>query len=112
LRRRGAAAGAGPPGSTPVRRRSGACTAAREEGEGRGRKRKEEEKGKRKREKRKGKGKKKKKKEKKGRKIKKREGKIGEEILEKSGKLLGKIGKGFAGFSPVFRASAHSPGRR
>jgi hypothetical protein len=46
------------------------------------------------------------------RKMKKREGEIGKEILEKSGKLLGKIGKGFAGFPPVFRASAHSPGRR
>jgi hypothetical protein len=44
--------------------------------------------------------------------MKKREGEIGKEILEKSGKLLGKIRKGFAGFSPVFRASAHSPGRR
>jgi hypothetical protein len=53
-----------------------------------------------------------KKKEKKGRKIKKREGKIGEGILEKSGKLSGKFGKGFAGFFPVFRASAHFPGRR
>jgi hypothetical protein len=26
--------------------------------------------------------------------------------------LLGKFGKGFAGFFPVFRASAHFPGRR
>jgi hypothetical protein len=57
-------------------------------------------------------GKKKKKKEKKGRKIKKRGGKIGEGILEKSGKLLGEIGKGFVGFFPVFRASARFPGRR
>jgi hypothetical protein len=50
--------------------------------------------------------------------IKKREGKIGEGILEKSGKLLGKIGKGFAGVFPVsgyqrvFRASAYFLGRR
>jgi hypothetical protein len=34
------------------------------------------------------------------------------DFWKKSGKLLGKIGKGFAGFFPVSRASAHFPGRR
>jgi hypothetical protein len=79
-----------------------------------GRERKKKRKGKKKgRERKKGKREKRK-----GRKIKKREGKIGEGILEKSGKLLGKIGKGFAGVFPVsgyqrvFRASAHFLGRR
>jgi hypothetical protein len=37
-----------------------------------------------------------------GRKIKKRGGKIGEGILEKSGNLPGKFGKGFTGFFPGF----------
>jgi hypothetical protein len=32
--------------------------------------------------------------------------------LEKSGKLLGKIGKGFAGFSPGFSDVGAFPGRR
>jgi hypothetical protein len=60
--------------------------------------------------KRKGKGKKKG--EKKRKKEKKREGKIGKMILEKSGELLGEIGKGFCWvFFSVFRASAHSSGR-
>jgi hypothetical protein len=79
-----------------------------------GRKKKEE----KKKEKGEGKERKEKGKKRKGRKIKKREGKIGEGILEKSGKLLGKIGKGFAGVFPVsgyqrvFRASAYFLGRR
>jgi hypothetical protein len=42
--------------------------------------------------------------------MKKREREIGREILEKSGKLLGKLGRGFAGFFPVFRASARFSG--
>jgi predicted Holliday junction resolvase-like endonuclease len=86
---------------------------AREEEQGR---RKREERKERKRKRKRGKEKEerrgKERKRKMGRKIKKRGGKIGEGILEKSGKLLGKIGKGFVGFFPVFRASAHFPGRR
>jgi hypothetical protein len=77
--------------------------AAREGKQGR-RRREEGKEGKRKRKKGKRKGRKERKgrKRKMGRKIKKRGGKIGEGILEKSGRLSGKIRKGFVGFFPGF----------
>jgi hypothetical protein len=101
------------PRSTPVgasvgRRR---WPRGREEEEGERRRREEGKEGKRKR-------KKEKKKRKKGEERKEKEngkkrgGKIGEGILEKSRRLSGKIGKGFVGFFPVFRALAHFLGRR
>jgi hypothetical protein len=45
------------------------------------------------------------------RKKKKREGKIGRDFGEIQEIIRGKFGKGFAGFFPVFRASAHFPER-
>jgi hypothetical protein len=74
--------------------------AAREEGEGRGRK--EEEKGKREKEGKRKEEEKEKKKEKKGRKNRRRD----------FGKIRKIVRENWEGFCGVFRASAHSPGRR
>jgi hypothetical protein len=82
------------------------------EGEEKKKRREKEKEGrKKKKEKGKRKGRKRRKRKKKGEENEERR-RNRERDLEKSGKLLGEIGKGFAGFSPVFRASAHSPGRR